>query len=82
MQLPKLILFDMIGTLLLYKEESQPYWHKFGELLEAEGIMFVAEFNGKYASWQDRRGLHGTREVTLRERLINVIPSLSVHLSN
>ena len=78
MQRPKLILFDLMGTLLLYAEDSRPYWHRIAELVDSEGIMPAATFNARYAAWRDHRGPGATREVTLRKRLTKVAPALSV----
>ena len=77
MQRPKLILFDMMGTLLRHREGGRPYWYRLGELAETEGVMSSAKFNERYAAWRDQRGPRGTREVTLKTRLAQVAPNLS-----
>ncbi len=80
MQRPILILFDMMGTLLRHRESRRPYWYRLGELAETEGIISSAKFNELYSAWRNRRGPHGTREVTLKDRLRQVAPHLSDHL--
>jgi len=77
MQQPSLVLFDLMGTLLHYREGSRPYWHPLGELVESAGILAGGEFNERYAALRDRRGPYGPREMTLRERLKQVAPPLS-----
>ncbi len=77
MKRPKLILFDMMGTLLNYRGDSRPYWHRLGELMASADIMAAETFNERYAAWRGHRGPEGTREITLRERLKMVAPALS-----
>lgn len=74
---PKLILFDMMGTLLLHREGDLPYWYRLGAWVESADIMTRERFNEKYTAWRKRRGAWGTREITLRERLEEILPELS-----
>ena len=76
---PKLILFDLMKTLLDIDEEVAPYWHRMGEQAERMGLADATLFNDRYTRWRvDRDGKDKDREVTLQARLALILPEVPV----
>jgi putative hydrolase of the HAD superfamily len=77
---PKLILFDLMNTLLEIDEAGAPYWHRIGEYVERMGFTDALTFNRDYTRsrpTRDKSDEH--REVTLHERLAQTLPGISAN---
>ena len=71
---PRLILFDLMNTLVRVQPEREPYWLSIGEALARAELCDGAEFSERYAS--RRPAWHGSdRETDLRSRLKEIVPT-------
>jgi putative hydrolase of the HAD superfamily len=72
--LPRLVLFDLMGTLLEAADERVPYWEKIGAFLEQEGRTDARKFASDYSEW--RRNRTPSRvELVLRDRIEMFAPA-------